>query len=84
MGHLHSLFSLPGVLFVQKPESQAPKILQVSPQRNQPGVPDYHVLNSKSNHLPHTHQNPSDWYFSVVPIPNHHIYIGTLCGLVRA
>ena len=52
MGHLHSLFSLPGALFLQKPECQAPQILQVSPQRIQPSIPDYHVLNSKSNHLP--------------------------------
>lgn len=59
MGHLHSLFSLPGALFLQKPECQAPQILQVSPQRIQPSIPDYHVLNSKSNHLPtHTLSKP--------------------------
>ena len=69
MGHLHSLFSLPGVLFVQKPECQAPKILQVSPQSNQPGVPDYHVLNSKSNHLP-THSPKPQWLVSLHSI--HH------------
>ena len=34
------------------PECQGPQILQVSPQMIQPGIPDYHVLNSKSNHLP--------------------------------
>ena len=73
-----ALFSLPGTL------SQGPQILQVSPKRIQPGVPDYRVLNSKSNHLPHTlSPNASDWYLSVVLTTNRHIYIGALCGLVQ-
>lgn len=54
-----------------------------SPQRIQPGIPDYHVSDSKPNHLPHTLTKTPATGISVVPITNRHIYIGALCGLVQ-